>query len=230
MSDKESFYETLLQQPMFQGLGYDDLTHILEKVKMDFRNYSDKAVVRKENDPCRDLLFLLKGTLKVSHTTNNNKLLFTEYWKSPNVVGIANLFGMAQYYNRTYVAYGELQTLTIDKVFITHELLSYEVFRYNFLGTLSLRIQRTNRMLWETPATTILKRFVQAGMQNFLYPFGQKEIRGKMVDLAVYVGTTRLNLSKMLNELQEKGLVKMERQMITILDFKKLIEFAQEEK
>ena len=184
--------------------------------------------MRAETDPCRDLLFLLKGTIDVSHSSSNHRIVFTETWNNPTVIGAESIFGLSQHHQRTYRASSDLQTLSIGKEFITSILLQYEVFRFNLLGLLSTRIQRSNRMLWDTPRPTLLHRFVQVLQHNFNKPSGEKHIYGKLVDLAPYVDATRLNLSILLNRLQDEGLIQMERKHLTLSALEKIILYAQE--
>ena len=78
MQVQPSFYETLLQQPLFQGLGSNDLIEIVSKVKIHFQKFTAGNIIHLETDACRNLLFLLKGELKVSHTSTNKRIIFTE--------------------------------------------------------------------------------------------------------------------------------------------------------
>ena len=228
MNPPESFYEILLQQPLFQGLGYHDITEIVSKAKFDFQKYAPGTVVRAENSPCHDMLFILKGEISSSHASESRKVIFTETMRPPTVIGIESIFGMTQYYNRTYLAKTDLQTLSISKEFITHNLLSFEVFRFNILGMLCTRLQRTERSLWETPNQSLMRRFIQVCLHNYLLPYGPKLIKGKMVDLAVYVDATRLNLSRLLNNLQDEGLLQIFRKHLEIPHFEKLIQYSQD--
>ena len=52
---------------------------------------------------------------------------------------------------------------------------------------------------------------------------GEKIFKVKMDDLARYLDDTRLNTSKALNELQDKGLIELRRKEILIPDAQKLI-------
>ncbi len=228
MQLQDSFYKTLLQQPLFQGLGYNDLTEIVSKVKMHFLKFSEGSVIRLETDPCRNLLFLLKGELKVSHGSTNNRVVFTEELKTPAVVGAENIFGVSQYHNRTYMAETDIQTLTISKDSVSQVMLNYDVFRFNMLNMLSTRLQRADRTLWETPSASLTRRFLQVCQHNFTQPSGKKEIIGKMVDLAVYIDATRLNLSRVVNRLEENGLVRLERKKVIIPKLEALVHFVQE--
>ena len=57
----DTMFDTLLQLPLFQGLGQEDLTHILGKVKFHFAKHKDHTLLAQSLTPCRQLLFLLKG-------------------------------------------------------------------------------------------------------------------------------------------------------------------------
>lgn len=228
MQPQDSFYKMLLQQPLFQGLGLNDLTEIVSKVKMHFQKFSDGSVIRLETDPCHNLLFLLKGNLRVSHASTNNRVVFAEQLKTPAVVGAENIFGVSQYHNRTYMAETDIQTLTISKESVSQIMLNYDVFRFNMLNLLSTRLQRADKALWETPSASLTRRFLQVCQHNFTLPSGRKEIIGKMVDLAVYIDATRLNLSRVLNSLKKNGLIELERKRVVIPKLESLVHFVQE--
>lgn len=225
---QESFYETLLQLPLFQGLGYHDLTNIVSKVKMDFRKYEPGKTIIEEGAACKDVIFLLQGSLIAKRSSANKRIIFSEKMDSPNVIGINSLFGLSQHHDRTYVADSNAQLLVINKQFIIHNMLVYEVCQFNFLNTLSTVIHRSNKMLWEMPSGNIAKRFIQILKRNYLKPSGEKNINGKMVDIAKYLGTTRLNVSNMLNELHQKGLIELGRKHIIIPAFQDLIHYGED--
>jgi CRP-like cAMP-binding protein len=225
---QESFYETLLQLPLFQGLGYHDLTNIVSKVKMDFRKYEPGKTIVEEGEACKDVIFLLNGTLTAKRASANKRIIFSERINSPDVIGVNSLFGLSQHHERTYIAESNTQLLVINKQFIIHNMLVYEVCQFNFLNTLSTVIHRSNKMLWEIPSDNITKRFIQILKRNYLKPSGEKRLNGKMVDIAKYLGTTRLNVSRMLNHLQEKGLIELGRKHIVIPAFQDLVHYGED--
>jgi hypothetical protein len=64
----ETMYETLLQMPLFQGLGEDEITRIIGKVKLHFQKFKAGSVIQMKGYFCNDLTFLLKGELMLEST------------------------------------------------------------------------------------------------------------------------------------------------------------------
>lgn len=228
MEPQNSFFEILLSLPLFQGMGRRDMDELLSKTKFHFQKFVAGNIIRKETAPCNDILFLTKGELKVSHGSENNKVIFHEILKAPVDLGIENLFGISQYHTRTITAQTDVQMFTIAKEFVTGILLTYEVFRFNVLGILCSRLQRADRILWTSPSDLLMRKLIQVCMRNFQRPYGSKIIQGKMADLAIYVGATRLKLSRLLNHLEENQLVILERKRIYIPRFEELVRYSQD--
>lgn len=225
---KESSYETLLQLPIFQGLGYRDMTEIVSDVKMDYVKISAGKTFIQENSPCNKLIFILKGNYSITHYTSTRRIYFVETPKAPEVVGVNTLFGLRQYYTHTYKANSEIQLLTINKQYVIQSLLHYEICRFNFLNLLSTAFHRSQLSLWEMPSSNLTKRFIQILKNNSIVPSGEKHLYGSMVDLSEYLSTTRLNLSNMLNGLQNKKLITLERKHFIVPALQDLIRFSQE--
>ena len=113
---QESTYEILLQPPLFQGLGRNELTEIVSKVKMDFRKSEHGKTIIEEDSPCTFLAFLIRGELTVEHTTSNHTLTFSEHMAAPSAIGTENLFGLSQHHTRTYKARSDVQMLFINRI------------------------------------------------------------------------------------------------------------------
>ena len=56
-----TMYDNLLLLPLFQGLSKNDLTTIIEKVKLHFLTYQDNDIIIRQGDNCHELCFLLNG-------------------------------------------------------------------------------------------------------------------------------------------------------------------------
>lgn len=61
-------------------------------------------------------------------------------------------------------------------------------------------------------------------MLRSMKPEGKKILKIKMEDLASLIDETRINVSKVLNDLQEQGLVQLSRKEISIPALEKLTE------
>src|SRR5574344_1114747 len=118
---EQSFFEILLQLPLFQGLGHKDLTDIVSKVQFDFQKKEVGTAIVRQDTKCNGLMFLLKGDLDITRTSH--KLFFSESLHAPDVIGIDSLFGLSQIYRHTLTARSDVQLLLIDKRFVINKLL-----------------------------------------------------------------------------------------------------------
>ena len=214
-------FDTLLQLPLFQGLGQEDLTHILGKVKFHFAKHKDHTLLAQSLTPCRQLLFLLKGEVTATTISSNGLYNVTEYFQAPYLIEPQSLFGMDTHYVATYHSCGEAHTVTIDKSFAMNELFKYDIFCLNYLNILSNRAQVLNRRVWNHNYHSIsseerILRFIRLHLER--PSAGRKEIKIRMEDLAQIVNDTRTGISKTLNNMQLQGKIELRRGEIIIPD------------
>lgn len=217
----DTMFDTLLQLPLFQGLGQEDLTHILGKVKFHFAKHKDHTLLAQSLTPCRQLLFLLKGEVTATTISSNGLYNVTEYFQAPYLIEPQSLFGMDTHYVATYHSCGEAHTVTIDKSFAMNELFKYDIFCLNYLNILSNRAQVLNRRVWNHNYHSIsseerILRFIRLHLER--PSAGRKEIKIRMEDLAQIVNDTRTGISKTLNNMQLQGKIELRRGEIIIPD------------
>ncbi len=217
----DTMFDTLLQLPLFQGLGQEDLTHILGKVKFHFAKHKDHTLLAQSLTPCRQLLFLLKGEVTATTVSSDGLYNVTEYFQAPYLIEPQSLFGMDTHYVATYHSCGEAHTVTIDKSFAMNELFKYDIFCLNYLNILSNRAQVLNRRVWNHNYHSIsseerILRFIRLHLER--PSAGRKEIKIRMEDLAQIVNDTRTGISKTLNNMQLQGKIELRRGEIIIPD------------
>lgn len=224
MEQSISIYDKLLELPLFQGHSREDLTSILTKIKVDFRNYRKGQIISEQDDPCKNIIFLMEGEVSLERTSRHKDLLFIEQFKAPHSFGTETLFGLRQNYSHTITAQSDVKTLIVSKYSIITHLFDFEVFRYNMLNMLTTRIQRTQQLLWAPEEESIIHNFIQLCKKNFTHPAGPKSIEGGMVSLARMMNCPRIQISHMLNTLSEKKLITLSRKKILIPQLEKLIQ------
>lgn len=219
----ETMFDTLLQLPLFQGLCHEDFTSILDKVKLHFIKHKVGETIIENGSPCKQLCFLLKG--EVSIVTNSKENIYTviEQMEAPYLLEPQSLFGMNTNYTSTYVAHTEAHTVSINKAFVLSDLFKYEIFRLNYMNIVSNRAQNLYSRLWEEPTQDLKEKIIRFFLLHCEKTQGEKIFKVKMDDLARYLDDTRLNTSKALNELQDKGLLELRRKEILIPDAQKLV-------
>lgn len=216
MNVRTSFYEQLLDLPLFQGLGRNDFMEIAEKVKFSFFKATSCESVAKENDMCERLIFVLCGKIQVRSVSRDFNYELTEFINAPLVIQPESLFGLSPQFSRTYWVDPETEYLTIPKSDVRDLLFNYPTFRINYLNILSTQIQHGQRLLWRSTSRSIHNRFAKFLIERSSRPAGHKSLKIKMTRLAEEILDTRLNTSKMLHDLADLDLLILERERIEI--------------
>lgn len=217
-------YDTLLQLPLFQGLAKNDFTSILDKVKIHFLKRKAGDTVALGGEDCRELVFLLNGSL-VSKTSDRDELYtFYEAINAPFLIEPYSLFGWSTKYVSTYTALTACNLVTIEKAYLLSELNNYEIIRLNYLNILSNRAQNLHDRLWTNLPESLHGRIVEFILLHSYVPGGEKRLKIKMDDLAKLLSSTRIRVSKALNEMQDKHWLTLHRGEIRIPDISLLKE------
>lgn len=219
----ETMFDTLLQLPLFQGLCPNDFANILDKVKLHFIKYKAGETIIKSGSPCTQLCFLLKGEISIITNSSENTYTVIEQMDSPYLIEPQSLFGMNTTYSSSYIAHTVANTVCISKSFVMSDLFKYEIFRLNYMNIVSNRAQNLYSKLWEETSLDLKDKITRFFLLHCERAQGEKIFKVKMDDLAHCLDDTRLNTSRALNEMQDKGLLELRRKEIIIPDGQKLI-------
>ena len=208
MSD--SMFERLQSLPLLLGLGVHDLMNIVEKVKFAFDKYYDGYTIVNQGDRCDKIVYVLRGELCAFRRDDEKGMHTYEYFTNePYIIEPQNLWGMHQKYERTYSFTGEGSTCCIEKRQLAYMLSKYEIVRTNFLNMICNKLQYANSLLRAgvpSSASEKLKKFLR---NNKISHQGRTTVRIKMSVLADLVSETRLNVSKVLNNWQSRGIISL---------------------
>lgn len=220
-------YENLLNLPYFQGLSKEEITKILDKVAFDFINYNSGDTIYTHSESCNKFSILIKGKIACIQSYNNEYSLY-EILQAPYAIEPHSLFGGDTKYKKDYIAEDSCSILTFDKKYLFSELFKYDIFTINLLNIISNKAQQTSALLWKCPFTSIEGRIAQFVQQRCESYKGMKKLSIKMEQLATALCETRLNISKALNTLNEKGVIELHRKEILIPALENLIKSIEE--
>lgn len=224
VSMDNSIYDTLLCLPLFQGMTKSDFGIVLEKVRFGFHKFAAGQTVAEAGKSCGSFVFLLNGRMRSHRSSTDGLFSLTEEIEAPYMIEVSSMFGMNPVYRGTYVADEECGVLVIEKQFLYTELFKYNVCRMNMMNMLSNRTHSLERDLWNLTPKDMKGRFVHLLMSLSDIPFGRKDVRVKMEDLAPVLQETRLSVSRMLNAMEKEGLVVLKRGGFMVPALEKLIE------
>lgn len=213
-----SMYKTMLQLPLFQGLVHNDLTHIIETVKLGFDKHKAGEVIARAHHTCDRLTFLLKGELSVRTSFPDVPCHLTEFIQAPFVIEPQSLFGMDTSFVSTYTARTEADTLSVSKASVLDELFRYDIFRLNYTNLVCNRAQTLRNRLWALPHGTLRQRIALFILLHCERPAGKKILKIKMAELATALHDNRFRISKALHDMEQAGLLTHTRGVITVHD------------
>ena len=216
-------YDKLLQFTLFQGMSYADLMEVVTYTKIGFHKFTAGKRYINAGDPCTQLTFLINGTLQSERYSDNKECFVTERLSAPYLLEPERLFGIRQIYKCTYVTLSDVNLITIDKQEVMLLLETQLVFRLNLLNMMATEIQRLARHPWRTSPKSLRDRIIYFFFTHCQYPAGSKTFHILMQQLADQLNDSRLEVSRVLNQLQKEGLLTLHRGRIEIPMLERLL-------
>lgn len=219
----QEFFYRLVSLPLFLGLTREEALDMAGYAHFDFSRPAQGACIVAENQECKELIFAIQGGLRSVSTAADFSYTLEEYIPAPAVIQPECLFGRRPYYTRAvYADTPDVQLLTIRKDDVRDILFSSTVFRLNYLNNVCTSQQVKTQRLLHPVTPTLRDRFVNFVRMHCEQMSGRKQILVGMNQLATHLVTTRLNVSRLLHQLENEGLIIMQRGAINIPDAAKL--------
>lgn len=209
-------YEKLLLFPLFQGMSRDDLEQVAGHTRFGFSKINAGSTVVDEGEDCRQLYFLINGSLRVETTADDGGYRVAEQLEAPVILQPEAIFGYTQRYSHTYIAQTDANFIIVGKDEVLRLSEDFLVFRLNLLNLYATQTQKTSRMLWQYVPDSLERRIVRFFAQHCIYPAGPKVFHILMNRLASELNDSRLNVSRALNDLQGEGKVVLRRGRVEI--------------
>lgn len=217
-----SFYEQLLQFSLFQGMSRTEMLQMAGNTRFDFLKMPVGKIVVSEGDVCNRLVFLVRGTLSISSQPDSHSYVMTEQLGAPWLLQPEVLFGQSLRYTCTVRTLSDCHFIFLSKDEVLRMLDDFLIFRLNVLNLLASKAQRQGSRPWRRTPQSLSDRVARFFTDHSLYPAGRKELRILMTQLAAEVNDSRLDVSRVLNDMQRKGLVELHRGRIVIPSLERL--------
>ncbi|MBR5749044.1 MAG: Crp/Fnr family transcriptional regulator [Prevotella sp.] len=209
-------YEKLLLFPLFQGMSRDDLELVAGHTRFGFSKMNSGSIVVAEGDDCRQLYFLINGSLRVETASDDRGYMVVEQLEAPVILQPEVIFGYTQRYTHTYISQTDTNFIIVGKDEVLRLSEDFLVFRLNLLNMFATQTQKTARLLWQHVPDSLENRIVRFFAQHCLYPAGPKVFHILMNRLASELNDSRLNVSRALNALQHEGKIVLRRGRVEI--------------
>ncbi|MDE6443105.1 MAG: cyclic nucleotide-binding domain-containing protein [Muribaculaceae bacterium] len=219
-----TMYETIMDLPLFKGVGKDHVSQFLEKTPIMFCNYRDGEIISTPGEEVKMIKFIISGEVKICNTLESLDLTVVERSGSGRVLGADRLFGISTGYPFKIIAAGNTSIMQFKKEQYMNLLYSDRIYMLNFFNYLSLRAQRPTEavsIFAEGDITGILRRMVAI----LTDPVAKEvSIEGTVGDLARYCGVDVDKLRNWITLIEGSGMVKREPGRLIIHSREKFLE------
>lgn len=143
-----SMYDVLKQLPVFQGITTDQMTHILEVIPFDFRQYRNGSVICRGGDLCLGATFLLSGSVRLETPIFNHRVKISQTFVAPYTFSLHHLFGAEVSVRSTMVATSPRAGLMLlKKPDFLRVLKENDVALINVMNMLCTRAQKQHKAI-----------------------------------------------------------------------------------
>lgn len=216
-------FDTLLELPLFQGLGREDLTRILESTRMAFTTVRKDVTFIRQGEACTGLTFIIDGRVDMLTRSADNSWEVAEQVSTPAVVGTDVLYGRLRTHRHSYTALATTRIMQMDKRTAAALTSYFEVFRLNLLNLLTTTIVRRDQLLWLPPSPSLEARLIAFFRLHIDRPAGYKRFTISLPQIGAYLGEDPRYVSRALHRLADNGLIRLGRRMIEIPTFERLL-------
>jgi len=210
----------LARVPLFVSLTTEQLAEIADRLVI--RNYQRGATIIHQDEPGSMLYIIANGHVKITTVSSEGEELILALLTDNDFFGELSLLD-GQPHSASATAMETTQIVTLNRDEFLEVIAKNPEMVNNILVVLSNRLRRTNTMFEDAvflqlPAR-LSKRLLELGEQHGLKTDSGLEIELRLTqqDLANFLGASRVAINRLLRQLQDSGLISIDRKHITIL-------------
>ena len=148
-------YETIMELPLFKGIGEDQLSLMLEKTSVEFLRFEDGDVIYKVTDQVKSIDFILNGRVRQTFMLENFSIGVDEILGKGAVLGALRLYGIETIYGAEITSLGRVNIMRISKHDYMNILMSDKIYIMNFVNYLSAAAQKAPLLYQNVKAASI---------------------------------------------------------------------------
>lgn len=215
--------EKMQMLPLFQGLTLQDFNELIINMKLDFKQHQEGDTIVNQGDKCSSLIYVINGRFEAEYRDAETAFIIQETCnETPHLIEPYNMFGVRRTYERTYTFTDHGATFSISREFFMNKMLNAPIIRSNYINYLCNNLRKSKTARTHNLPNDIKTKIVTTIKSCCLLPQGEKRVKVKMSDLAEMIDETRLNVSGVLNDWNDEGLIDLRRFGFTIYDISKL--------
>ena len=218
-------YAIISNSPFFRGLNPQEVELLLGKVSHSIKSFSKGQTIAQREEEVKNLCIVVAGSVKGEMVDFSGKILKIEEMMAPQAIAHAFLFGEKNRYPVDVIAIEDCKILFIPKPEVIRLLQNSDIILRNYLNAISNRAQFLSNKLWFLSFKTIKEK-----VAHYLLNLSRSETKTTIIlpkshqELAEFFGVTRPSLARVFAEMQDEGIISVDRREITIMNKNKLLE------
>ena len=203
---------------MFYGIPDEECRALFSKIHYQVRKFEKDAIVVQGGEEVTNLFVVLSGSVRGEMIDYSGKTVKIEDIEAPRPLAAAFLFGKENKFPVTVTANKKAELLAIPVVEFLKLLQMNTRLLRNYLNSISTRAQFLSQKLHFLSFKTIKEKVAHFLLQQAGDRFHSFELKNTQQQLAEMFGVTRPSLARVLGEMQNENLIKIEKKTVTLLD------------
>lgn len=210
---------------LFKGISDDEIKNCLSCSNAKIKEYDKNQVIFSQMDPPKSLYVLLSGSVSVCKDSPDGKRYIVTNIEEKDIFGEVYLFLENVEYTYYVTVNTSSKVLEIPKEFFFHtcnkNCNAHSLLIKNMLGILAQKAFFLNNKVQLLTSGSLRQKIAKYIIENSK---DKKYLKLGMnrEQFAAYLNVTRPSLSRELINMQEDGLIEVDRDMVKIIDFEML--------
>lgn len=215
-------FHVLINSPLFRGLEIEEIEALMQKTSHQIRQFVNKELLASSGERVDKAIILLEGRLQGEMVDFSGNSLKIEELDPPQMVAAAFLYGPLSVFPVNLSAKSEGKILIIFKSDFTNMLSKDPRVLNNYLNIVSSKAQFLSGKITFLNFKTIKEKIAFFLLQKMKKESPIVIINQTQKGLAELFGVARPSLARSINEMEENGILKWERDQVLVLDPKRL--------
>ncbi len=211
--------EILTACPLFKGLAPQEIDALLQQSLAKLRSFPQGAMVALRGETCTHLLIVAQGKVQGQMIDEAGKMIVIEDIPAPRPIAPAFLYAEQNEFPVNVMALEDTHILFIAQPAFTDMLQQNKTVLQNFLRVISSRSKfLSDKIMFLTFKT--IKSKIAEWLLNHLPTADASmiHIQETQQTLADYFGVARPSLARALKEMEDEGLISVQRKQITLIN------------
>ncbi|PXV69095.1 CRP-like cAMP-binding protein [Dysgonomonas alginatilytica] len=219
-------FEKMTLSPIFIGLTADDIKALLTDINYDIQSFEKGEILAMQDEPCNRLIILIDGYVKAEMADASAKVVKVEDIYAPNPLAVLFLFGKNNRFPVQVTAKEKVSALVIPKTSVLKMLQQNEQVLLNFLNISAMYASMLSKKLHLMSFRTIRQKLAMYFLDLTKPDKTEAELDRTQLALSEYFGVSRPSLARELANMQEDGLIEINKKHIKILNKNKLVQLV----